>query len=258
MEELKEKANDLKFLSFLKIDDYIANNFLSSFSLKTGSQLGLAVLCLTDIVFQIFFIMAGLRDTSSIYATLASIFRIAIFLYNYAGIEKNELEQCIKGCFYLNIATLVLLYCCFIAVIGCISDMTIFGFRPWFNITIVLSVILWVILNVYVTYTCLSFTKHLAMGNIDLINGKLNLTGYEGVNTLVIGHGFTDDDISSLNRVQFAVLEKIVLNNPLDLTFAQSAQGAMVSGIALPSGIKVPDAREGKIWKIKGNEIVLE
>jgi hypothetical protein len=54
------------------------------------------------------------------------------------------------------------------------------------------------------------------------------------------------------------VLEKIVLNNPLDITFAQSAQGAMVSGIALPSGIKVPDAMEGKIWKIKGNEIVLE
>jgi hypothetical protein len=75
---------------------------------------------------------------------------------------------------------------------------------------------------------------------------------------LVIGQGFTDDDISSLNRVQFAVLEKIVLNNPLDITFAQSAQGAMVSGIALPSGIKVPDARERKIWKIKGNEIVLE
>jgi hypothetical protein len=258
MEDSKEKVNNLKFLFYYNLEDNIANSFLSLTSLKTGSQLGLAFLCLTDIIFHIILIANSLRDVSNIYAIIATLLRFAVFIYFCGGIEKNDLDQCLKGCFYLNIATLVILYCCLIALIGCIFGMTIFGFWPYFNLPVIIFLPLGVMLNVYVTYACLSFTKHLAMGNIDLINGKLNLTGYEGVNTLIIGHGFTDDDISSLNRVQFAVLEKIVLNNPLDLTFAQSAQGAMVSGIALPSGIKVPDAREGKIWKIKGNEIVLE
>jgi hypothetical protein len=53
-------------------------------------------------------------------------------------------------------------------------------------------------------------------------------------------------------------LEKINLNDPLDIAFAQSAQGAIVSGISLPSGIKVPDARDGKTWKIIENEIILK
>jgi hypothetical protein len=174
MEDLKEKANNLKFLFHYKLEDNIANNFLSLTSLKTGSQIGLAFLCLTDIIFHILLIANSLRDVSNIYAIIASILRFSVFIYNCGGIEKNDLDQCLRGCFYLNIATLVILYCCLIALIGSICDMKIFGFWPYFNWPIIIFILLGVILNVYVTYACLSFTKHLAMGNIDLINGKLN------------------------------------------------------------------------------------
>jgi hypothetical protein len=153
--------------------------------LKTGSHLGLALLYLTDIIFHILLIAGSLRDVSNIYAIIASLLRFSMFIYFCGVIEKNDLNQCLKGCCYLNIATLIILYCCLIALIGgCIFDMTILGFRREFNLKIIIFILLGVILNVYVTYACLSFTKHLAMGNIDLINGKLNYTGNEDVNTL--------------------------------------------------------------------------
>jgi hypothetical protein len=47
-----------------------------------------------------------------------------------------------------------------------------------------------------------------------------------------------------------------VLNDAKDVQFAQSAQDAIVNGMVLPSGIRIPVS--GGEWRITGKDILLK
>jgi hypothetical protein len=49
----------------------------------------------------------------------------------------------------------------------------------------------------------------------------------------------------------------IVLTNPGDLAFIRGKQHENVNNVTLPSGIVVPDGRNGKNWRVAGNSIIL-
>jgi hypothetical protein len=208
----------------------------------------------------------GVRDVSYIHAFIFSLARLGVFIYCLKGIEKNDFDHCEKGHLAMNIATLSNLVSCLILFVSIfIFGLSLYsgwgGYVRGFNCLLFGAIYLAV--NLYIPYIYFSFTKHLGLGNIELINGRNNRSitlqsGYQGVNTLIIGQGHTDSDINRLNNTQLSVLEKIVLSNPLDIAFAQSAQNAIVSGISLPSGVRVPDARDSKTWKIVENEIILQ
>jgi hypothetical protein len=77
------------------------------------------------------------------------------------------------------------------------------------------------------------------------------------ITTYVIGQNPIVSDINSLNTDQFVSLEKIVLKDPRDIRFAQSAQQAIVNGMILPSGTKIPIPTDERTWRIVGSEILL-
>jgi hypothetical protein len=59
------------------------------------------------------------------------------------------------------------------------------------------------------------------------------------------------------NTTIIHVPERIALKHPEDIAFAKTAQGSVVNGAVLPSGIAVPAQLNGKNWKLMGNEVVL-
>jgi hypothetical protein len=267
MEDKNQKAKELKFLFYFGLNEHLANNFLFFIPLKPGVIIGLILLIMFEILYHylaIGFIIV--RDVSYIHAFIFSLARLGVFIYCLLGIEKNDFDQCEKGHLAMNIATLANLVSCLILFIGIvIFDLRLYnGWVVYIAHTSnLLFGAIFLAVNLYIPYIYFSFTKHLGLGNIELINGRNNTSitlqsGYQGVNTLIIGQGQVDSDMNNLNNTQLSVMEKIVLSNPLDIAFAQSAQDAIVSGISFPSGIKVPDARDGKTWKIIENEIILK
>jgi hypothetical protein len=119
--------------------------------------------------------------------------------------------------------------------------------------------------NFYSLYIIYSFIHHLADGNIDLIEGRafrLNDTSNfsevlvrPAVRRIYVANcGQTQTEGTETN--EYSMVDKITLTNAFDLTFAQSAQNAVISGVTLPSGLRVPIAKDGKDWRIVGNEIL--
>jgi hypothetical protein len=132
------------------------------------------------------------------------------------GIEKNDFDKCEKGYLAMNIATVANLVSCIILFVSIfIFDLRLYyGWRDYVNCSgTLLFGAIFLAVNLYIPYIYFSFTKHLGLGNIDLINGRNNRSitiqsGYQGVNTLIIGQGHVDSDINSLNNTQLSVWKK--------------------------------------------------
>jgi hypothetical protein len=255
MDDKNQKAKELKFLFYSDLNEQLADNFLFFIPLKSGVIIGLLLLIIFEIYYHYLAIAYfGVRDVSYIHAFIFSLARLGVFIYCLKGIDRDDFDHCEEGHLAMNISTLANLVSCLILFIG----IFIFGLRPYNgwngyvrSFIYFLFVAIFLGINLYIPYIYFSFTKHLGLGNINLINGGNNRSislqsGYQGVNTLIIGQGHVDSDSDNLSNTQLVVSEKITLSDPLDIAFAQSAQGAIVSGVSLPSGIKVLDARDGK------------
>jgi hypothetical protein len=125
-----------------------------------------------------------------------------------------------------------------------------------------ITILIFICINVYIYYILFSFTKHFGLGNEALIfNNKPTSVPVNhdsrNLSALLPANNQSTELVINSTFTQYPGLEKIVLNYPNDITFAQSAQNAIVNNLVLPSGFKIPPGRHEKSWKIEGNEIVL-
>jgi hypothetical protein len=124
-------------------------------------------------------------------------------------------------------------------------------------------ILIFICINVYIYYILFSFTKHLGLGNEILISNNKptsipqNNQDSRNLSALLPPNNQSTELIINNTFTQYVSLEKIVLNFPNDITFAQSAQNSIVKNLVLPSGFETPSGRDGTSWKIEGNEIVL-
>jgi hypothetical protein len=266
MVDNKQLAEEMTFL--FKYKDTSTDRCLYNTSLRKGATIGFSILVAIEVFFHIGLNSASLlclNDCLYLYIILGSILRVAVIYYCYMAMKSNDFTKCLYGTYAIQITTLVQAFNTVVVLLAIILDMRIFGSRLWFGSMLPYFVlaILSICLNTYVSYIIFSFTKHLGLGNEDIINGdKLNALlpqpSCRSITTLVIGQNPSESDISYINtKGQFNALEKIVLNDPKDIVFAQSAQHAIINGMTLPSGVKIPMTCDSRNWKITGNEISL-
>jgi hypothetical protein len=110
-------------------------------------------------------------------------------------------------------------------------------------------------------FFCLLFVSHIIPVTIATISYflyfKKSVTGLNSY--LPIDNSVANAYIppASVSPTNLYVPDRIALQYPNDIAFAQGAQGAVLNGIILPSGIAIPAQRDGKNWTLIGNEIVL-
>jgi hypothetical protein len=63
---------------------------------------------------------------------------------------------------------------------------------------------------------------------------------------------------NAIANVSYPAFEdKILLFDPNDIAFAKMSQNTIVNDSTLPSGLKVPPGKEGRVWRIIGTEVIL-
>jgi hypothetical protein len=274
MADTKEIAEEMKFMWRCKNNDCV-DGFIFNSSLRAGSIFGLIMQAIIEILFHYVIISYWTyqkNDILYLIMVLISILRLGIFGYCYKAINTTDFDMCLKATYAIQLVSLFQYLNTCIIGLAMVCQMDILGRTRDHPIEYVSFTVLAVLMNsfsVYVAYLVFSFTKHLGLGNLDLINGLISrnaipnahipTSGYGNITTLVIGQNLTNTDINLINTgCQFNSLEKIVLTDPRDLLFAQSAHEAIVNGMTLPSGVRVPYPSDSRAWKIVGNEIILK
>jgi hypothetical protein len=270
MSDITRKAEKLTFICNNKWNyEPITNGYLVS--IRSMSKIALFSLVIQEVLFYVFGLPSSCIRSfeAQFYIFLLSIVRIVVFVKAYKAICANDFGACYKH--YKNLRRLTILQLVNIAA------MTIL--RPYlivFDIVILTPVIL----NIYSLYVLFSFTKYLGLGNLEIIDSNpppiavplsmsnnttelLNqpVTDYRNIvnnaTSLVIGAQNEVSDINDINSHSMIVLEKIALTSSIDISFAQSAQNAIVNDLVLPSGVRVPTGKHGMCWRIAGTDIIL-
>jgi hypothetical protein len=265
MADIKTKAEQMKF--FWRFNK-LANSAVCGLSLRKGTQYGLFSLIALEMLWLTFFpVYTGIRDFSLIYLVIWTLVRFAVLICCQRFSLGDNFEDCLKGTYTIQTMTVCNLLNTCVTLIA--MGGSLFGaYVPHLHeMEFLVPLAAFVCLNLYVTYLMFSLTKHLGLGNIDIIDGIRSSTlipnaeaasDYKNITTLVIGQNQMVTDINSLNTSgQFVLLDKIVLNDPRDVQFAQSAQQAIVNGMTLPSGISIPISSDSRTWRIVGSEILL-
>jgi hypothetical protein len=265
MTDNKRTAESMKFLTKY---DYSVTGSIYNLSLRTNTKLGLYTLAFIEFLFHFFlsYILPMPEDPLYLFAIVGSVLRLFIFYYSLTAINCNDFEKCYKGTILLQIATGMHTINCLVLSLAIILEKSIFGYRVHLDCSWPLIILgaCSVIFNLYVSYLMFSFSKHLGMGNLDIIDGinqnalmSGSKVSFISTTTLVIGDNTPSHDINYLKaRSAYISIDKIMLTDPRDVQFAQSVPEAVVNGMTLPSGIKIPYS-DGKYWRIQGNEIIL-
>jgi hypothetical protein len=274
MSDQKEKAKNLKFAFCLKMQE--ADFFLFNYSLKFGSTFGLVALILQEALFHYclsYFII--IIDIVYTYLIIWSVVRLLVAFVTFWAIQKKnfkKLVKCLKG---IKVITAIQIFNSLVLLVLALLHMDLgvgfygqnWGYKSSKYMYILeelfypgLAMLFLILMNVYTYYILFSFTKHLGLGNEALVfNNRPRYVPQVSLDSRNTSAFLPANSQSSFmgEFSQYPNLEKIVLNYPNDITFAQSAQNAIVNNLVLPSGFKIPTGRDGKSWRIEGNEILL-
>jgi hypothetical protein len=265
MADNKQTAETMRFLHNF---NYSADASFLGTSLRSSTKIGLFILTIIEFTFHGVFLSYPwfFRPDDSLYlfAIVASVLRLIVLHYCYKAINSTDFEKCLKGTKAIQLTTVAHTINCLVLLIASFLSLQIFGYRAHLGCAwpLIIPGTLSVLINLYVAYLMFSFTKHLGLGNLDVINGinpnALIPGSLRNITTLVIGRDPTTSEINYVEaESEYISLEKIVLKDPKDIQFAESAQEAIVNGMILPSGVKIPIPVDNKTWKIVGNEIIL-
>jgi hypothetical protein len=266
-DDMKQKAENLKFLCKKKTCEP-ASQSIFGFSLRQASEYGVGALAIQEVAFN-WYLLAGVYygdiDLHYVYILLLSLIRLCVFCKFFKGVRSDDFAVCHKLYRKARKLTILQIFNALVVIIGAFfyADAGRIRLRPYYISTYLMVGVPFIALNVYILYMFYSFTKHLGLGNVEIINGvvapnaiplNVNLnTNYRNISVLTVGPvANAPADINS-----YPSFDKITLASPVDLSFAQSAQNAVISDVVLPSGVKVPSARDGKQWRIVGNEVLL-
>jgi hypothetical protein len=268
MEDDKTIAEEMKF--FWRFNSN-ANSVLWGLPLREGTQIGLNILWIVEVVWLVILpLFPGEVDFSLLYVILWTLVRFSVLTYCFVAAGRIDFQMCLNGTYAIQTLTICHILNTCITLIAMVAEGRLFGtpvprlHNPYVFVALVSLAVL-VCLNLYVTYIMFSFTKHLGLGNEDILNGvrpiaisSLNVQAPNDFTNTSLLIGLNPTDINSFNTSgQFVSLDKIVLNDPRDVQFAQSAQQAIVNGMALPSGISIPIPPDNRTWRIVGSEILL-
>jgi hypothetical protein len=218
-----------------------------------------------------------------IYVVLLSLVRLVVILKLSKAFEQNNFSQIILVYRKLKKLTCFQIFNMTVFIITCATDIKIgeYWSSMLFNVQEVLITVACTAFNVYTLYIFYSYTKHLGLGNLAIINGTyaaaVNTTSNYGeilvapgtvrsnLSVLNIGNPLTNTGVANINDANACQTgssypsfeDKIVLSLPGDIAFCQTAQNAIINGIILPSGLKVPAGKDGKNWRVIGSEIIL-
>jgi hypothetical protein len=266
MADNKTIAEQMKF--FWRFNK-LANSAVCGISLRKGTQFGLfALVAIEALWLMIFPGFTGMGDFSLIYVVMWTLARLAVLICCQKAASGGDFDKCLKATYAIQTLTICNLVNTCVTLIAMGGAGRLFGvYVPHIHeIESLVPLAAFVCLNLYVTYLMFSFTKHLGLENLEIIDGVQSAlipnagatSDYRNITTLVIGQNPTVTDINSLNTAgQFTSLDKVVLNDPRDIQFAQSAQQAVVNGMTLPSGVRIPVPSDSRTWRIVGSEILL-
>jgi hypothetical protein len=294
MADYKEKAEKLKFLCRKKNIQPATEAFQGLMSLKAASRLGIYALAGQEILYQFFFWNCYGNEFHFwyIYIVLISLMRMGVSMKLGKGIRNNDFPVCAKLYNKMTKLTKFQIFNLLVFIMIYLFDMRITRHGMLWDFTVPFIAAGCTALNVYILFIFYSFTKHLGLGtlptgpvvvhhpsnygeifvpptsarNATMLNiggnsGNLTNTGVTNINSVSNINDTTPYhqtyQATQINNSYPSFVEKIVLANPVDVSFAQTAQNAVVDEVILPSGIKVPVGRDGKSWRIIGNEIVL-
>jgi hypothetical protein len=278
MSDHKEKAKNLKFAFFPKMQE--TDYFLFGYSLKFGATFGMiALICQEALLHYYLTSLPMIIDIVYTYLVIWSAVRMLIAFATINPVSERNFNKVLKRLKAVKVITALQIFNSLVVFLLALFRMDIglgyrgeyweyrrFYYNPEQLIYPGLVVLFIIGMDVYFYYVLFSFTKHLGLGNEALIvnNRPVNIpqaANLDPRNTSAFLPANNQSSSSLEVRVnefsQYPNLEKIVLNYPNDITFAQSAQNAIVNNLALPSGFKIPPGRDGKSWKIEGNEILL-
>jgi hypothetical protein len=241
-----EKAKVIKFLFYFEKD------LINQKSLRTQSLLGLIILIINELAFHvIIFEKHRIQDVSYIHSIIFSLARLAVFTYCYNAIQKNNIESCIKGSKAMNVVTIIYLVYLTATTIGCFAGMYLYVDLIYPPSMFIIYDIIAFAFNIYYPYVYVSFVKHLVIGVIQPINNSSYdgfFNSFMGIRHLALTNFTAVENTNNAGQYISPHVheDKIIPNDAGDIVFAQSAQNAVVNGICLPSGLKVPEAPEGK------------
>jgi fumarate reductase subunit C len=284
MVDNKQKAEKLEFIC-KKQKIQPADSAILGVSLKVSTSLGILSFLSQELIF-----IPMLWDNFNrnpqfwfIYFFLISIARIVTCIRFGQALSKNNFTQSVKAYRILKSLTCLQVVNFIISLVSYMLQLRCgdFWFQQMFRIEDLLEAGLLVVLNVYTLYIFYSYTKHLGLGNFALINvantaavntssnyGEILVapgTARSNLSVLNVGNPLTNTGVTNINDANACQAgssypsfeDKIVLNHPGDIAFCQTAQNAIINGIVLPSGLKVPSGKDGKNWRVIGNEITL-
>jgi hypothetical protein len=284
MVDNKQKAEKLEFIC-KKQKIQPADSAILGVSLKVSTSLGILSFLSQELIF-----IPMLWDNFNrnpqfwfIYFFLISIARIVACIRFGQALSKNNFTQSVKAYRILKSLTCLQVVNIVVCLISYILQLRCgdFWFQQMFRIEDLLEACVLVVLNVYTFYIFYSYTKHLGLGNLAIINGTyaaaVNTTSNYGeilvapgtvrsnLSVLNIGNPLTNTGVANINDANACQTgssypsfeDKIVLSLPGDIAFCQTAQNAIINGIILPSGLKVPAGKDGKNWRVIGSEIIL-
>jgi hypothetical protein len=273
--DIKSKVDDFYFIcKGLTLPP--ADTAVFGISLSQFTRFSLISLIIQEPIFHIFFwsYYSYRFEIWHIHFFLYSIWRIVTCLCTENATRNKDFDKCIKSYKCIKLMTLIQSCHLLLLFLMVICDIQIGWRHPPENPLVYVTALLITAMNFYKLYIIFSFIHHLGDGNIELIDGKalrLNATsnygeilvkpvGNNNVKSVNIGTPGQTQICVNMDKDEngeFSMTDRVTLTNSLDITFAQSAQNAVISEVTLPSGVKVPAARDGKNWRIVGNEILL-
>jgi hypothetical protein len=201
-------------------------------NLKLLARLAIINHFIQEYIFTIILLYTYL-DWIVIYSILLSIYRIYVGSNMLIGIGKGDFMTCYRYYKRFNLLMNFQIFNTAIILVSAYYDSElanskrndIFSSYDWF--------VLVVGFNILILYVLYSYTIELGVGRIE-------------------GSGSSQRLVEEADRFNNA--SEIALTQPEDIDYLKNAQCAVVNGLTLPSGLKVPDG-DGLIWRVMGNKI---
>jgi hypothetical protein len=277
MSDNKIIANSMRFLFLFKFAP--VESVFNKISLVRGLQIGLIYMMSMEFFYLLWFNLyfTIIIAAAFAYTFLLSLFRFALFGYllfcvftkkNFAWFywptifSHQFMYLQVLNWFLFELFMISNLYAGFIrqqeeSVTR--SAMSAGAAVGWTIISLIFMVV-----NLYATFLLFSYTKKLGLGedqDDSLINRRdTNAPRYNPPNDFVKENLLPNSTIihvNSNNNVDYSNEEKISLTDQRDVTYALANQSAIVTDTVLPSGLRIPASREGKVWRVIGNDILL-
>jgi hypothetical protein len=283
----QNKAENLRYLYFFK--PRTLKKCLCGGSLKQGFIIGLCLLIFLEMIYYIMgYKKFPITEPLFIGLIIWSLIKVVIYVQYIYGINKGRFDICYFSylifMFFIwvhIIMTLVGIALYFIYdnfIIICIVPKITFYLINLKIYTAIIYVSFSIALHLFIALVGYSFIKTIGIHELVIFQNEtsfytppvisekltpgsdviLSINALNGNKLNIDCNGQCSCDDSNSEETAYPIVcEKIILCTQEDISFANSAHNAIVNNAILPSGLVVPEGREGRLWRVFGNEVIL-